>query len=192
MKWFLLAGAMVLVPGSYALAQRFDAPVIAPGDRWVYQSGVGRQSLTVTEVKPDGTIVAQIDSPSLGEQEARFTKDWDPLVQPQSIAGNTIFFHYDPPVCVMPPPPWKVGQGWSCESKFNFGNRVGVVEVSGKIEAMEKITVPAGSFDALRLRENVGGVATVLWYAPAARQMIKIDAGANSPYTMELTSYTLK
>ena len=175
-----------------ALAQTVDAPVVVPGDRWVYQSGIGKQSLTVTRVEADGTIVAEIDTPSLGGIEIRFAKGWNPMVQPQAIAGRTIFFHYDPPVCVMPPAPWSVGQEWSCQSKYDFNNNVGTVAVSGKIEAMEKVTVPAGSFDALRVKETVGGVPTVTWYAPAARQFVKIDAGANSPYSMELTSYTLK
>jgi hypothetical protein len=192
MMRFLLAGLAVLICAAPAWAQSIAAPTIVPGDRWVYQSGIGQQSLSVTDVKPDGTIIAQLQSPTLGGQEVRFTKDWDPLVQPQAIAGQTIFFHYDPAVCVMPPSPWHVGQTWSCASKFNFSNRVGVVEVSGKIEAMEKITGPAGSFDALRVREKVGGTATTIWYAPAARQVIKIDAGANSPYSMQLTSYSVK
>lgn len=192
MTLFLVAALAVLTFAAPAWAQSIAAPTIVPGDRWVYRSGVGLQSLTVTAVKPDGTIVAEIESPSLGGQEARFTKDWDPLVQPQAFAGETIFFHYDPPVCIMPPSPWHVGQTWSCQSKFNFSNRVGIVEVSGEIEAMEKVAVPAGSFDALRVREKVGDVATTIWYAPAARQMVKIDAGANSPYSMQLTSYSLK
>ncbi len=192
MRHLLLAGVGALVLSVPALAQGVNAPVIVPGDHWVYQSGIGKQSLTVTDVRGDGTIVAQIESPSLGGQEIRFTKDWNVVLQPQDLAGNTVFLHYDPPVCVMPPAPWTVGQTWSCASKFDLSGRVGIVEVSGKIEAMEKITVPAGTFDALRVRETVGGVATVAWYAPAVRQMAKIDAGANSPYSMELTSYTVK
>jgi hypothetical protein len=192
MKHLLLAGAVVFALSMPASAQTVNPPVVVPGDHWVYQTGIGKQSLTVTEVKADGTIVAQIESPSLGGQEARFTKDWNVVLQPQDLAGNTVFLHYNPPVCVMPPSPWNVGQTWSCASKFDLGNRVGIVEVSGKIEAMEKITVPAGTFDALRVREKVGGVASVAWYSPVARQFVKIDAGANSSYSMELTSYTVK
>ncbi len=192
MTRYILAGLIALVAAAPALAQSVDAPVIVPGDRWVYQSGIGKQSLTVTGVKADGTIVAEIDTPSLGGLEIRFTKEWNPVMQPQSLAGQTAYFHYDPPVCVLPAAPWKVGQEWSCQSKYDFNNNAGTVAVSGKIEGMEKVTVPAGSFDALRVKETVGGVATVAWYAPAARQFVKIDAGANSPYSMELTSYTLK
>lgn len=192
MKQLILAGALVIASSTPALAQNVDAPVVAPGDRWVYQSGAGKQSLTVAEVKADGTIVANIDTPSLGGLEIRFTKEWNPLVQPQAMAGQTVFLHYDPPVCVMPPAPWHVGQEWSCQSKYDFNNNAGTVAVNGKIETVEKVTVPAGSFDALRVNENVGGVATTVWYAPAVRQFVKIDAGANSPYSMELTSFLLK
>ncbi len=192
MKHLILAGAVALALAVPAVAQTVDAPIIVPGDRWVYQSSIGQQSLTVTEVKADGAIIAQIQSPSLGGQEIRFAKGWDLVMQPQDMAGQTVFLHYNPPVCVMPPAPWKVGQEWSCESKFDLGNRVGIVEVGGKIEAMEKIAVPAGTFDALRVREKIGGVTTVAWYAPAVRQFVRIDAGAGSPYSMELTSYALK
>jgi len=192
MKHFVVAWTVALAVASPALAQSVDAPIVVPGDRWVYQSAIGKQSLTVTEVTADGTIVGQIESPSLGGQEIRFTKEWNLVMQPQDLAGHTVFLNYHPAVCVMPPLPWNVGQTWSCQSKFDLSNRVGIVEVSGKIEAMEKITVPAGTFDALRIREKVGGVATVAWYAPAVRQFVKIDAGANSPYSMELTSYTVK
>jgi hypothetical protein len=169
-----------------------NTPDIKPGDRWVYQSGEGKRTLTVASVAADGTITGSIQTPSLGGLEITFTKEWNPKMQPAAFAGHVNFLRYDPAVCTMPPAPWTVGQEWSCEAKYSVGDSSGVVSVKGKIEAMEKITVPAGSFDALRIRENVGGTDTKLWYAPAARQVVKVDAGANSLYSMELTSFELK
>jgi hypothetical protein len=167
-------------------------PTVKPGDRWVYKSGEGRRVLRVDSVESDGTIKASIETPSLGGVELAFTREWNPTMQPQAFAGHINYLRYNPPVCTMPPEPWTVGKDWSCESKYSMGDSSGSVSVKGKIEAMEKITVPAGTFDALRIKENVGGTETTLWYAPAAAQFVKIDAGANSPFSMELTSYELK
>jgi hypothetical protein len=186
--WFL-ALMMLAAP---AFAQSVDPPQVKPGDRWVYHSGEGKRILTVTGVAADGTITGEIDTPSLGGLEIRFTKEWNPLMQPQAFAGHVTYLRYKPAVCIMPPAPWRVGQNWSCQSSYDYDGTPGTVAVNGRIEAMEKVTVPAGSFDALRVRENVGGTETVSWYAPAAGQFVKVDAGANSPYSMELTFYALK
>lgn len=188
----LLVGLLVALVAAPALAQEVNPPTIKPGDRWVYHSGEGRRSLVVDKVEGDGTIVGTLDTSELAGLEIRFTREWNPLVQPQSVAGRVIYLRYRPAVCFMPPAPWKVGQEWSCQSSYDFNGNAGTIIVKGKIEAMEKVTVPAGSFDALRVKQNIGGTDTVSWYAPAAGQFVKIDAGANSPYSMELTSYTLK
>ena len=179
MKRLILAGAAAVAFVVPALAQTANSPAVAPGDRWVYQTGIGQQSLTVNKVETDGTIVGQIESPSLGGQEIRFTKDWNVVMQPQDLAGQTVFLRYNPPVCVMPPSPWSVGQTWSCASKFDLGNRVGIVEVSGKIEAMEKITVPAGTFDAIVIQPVIKAKGIFsedgqaeLWLSDDDRRMI--------------------
>jgi hypothetical protein len=188
----LLVGLVAALVAAPALAQDINPPTIKPGDRWVYRSAEGKRSLVVDKVEGDGTIIGTIDTSELAGLEIRFTREWNPLVQPQAIAGRVIYLRYNPAVCIMPPAPWKVGQEWSCQSTYDFSGNSGTVVVKGKVEAMEKVTVPAGSFDALRIKENVAGTETVSWYAPAVEQFVKIDAGANSPYSMELTSYTLK
>jgi hypothetical protein len=188
-----MAAAIAVAAAAPAFAQGgVNAPMIKPGDRWVYSTLEGKRSLTIDKVEADGTIVGSLETPSLGGLEIRFTREWNPLTQPEAMAGQIFYLHYRPAVCIMPPAPWKVGQQWSCQSAYDFGNNSGTVAVKGKIEAMEKVTVPAGTFDALRIKENVGGTDTVSWYAPRVRQFVKVDAGANSPYSMELTSFELK
>jgi hypothetical protein len=193
MPRFALALMIVALAGGNALAEdAINPPNIKPGDRWVYDGGEGKRTIRVDSVEANGDILANIQTPSLGGLQITFTKEWNPLMQPQAIAGRILYLRYDPAVCAMPPAPWTVGKEWSCEPKYSAGGTTNNFLVKGKIEAREKITVPAGSFDTLRVRENVGGAETILWYAPAAAQFVKIDAGAGSPFSMELVSYELK
>jgi len=184
---FLLAAALP------AWAQdAVNPPAVKPGSRWVYDSGEGKRTLKVESIEANGNIVANIQTPSLGGLQITFTKEWNPLTQPQAVAGRVIYLRYQPAVCAMPPLPWTVGKEWSCESTYSAAGATNTFTVKGKIEAREKITVPAGTFDALRVHENFGGAETTIWYAPAASQFVKIDAGPGSPFSMELVSFELK
>jgi len=189
----LAAAVLILAFAAPAFAEdAVNPPSVKPGSRWVYNSGEGKRMLRVESIDPNGDIQANIQTPSLGGLQITFTKDWNPLMQPMALAGRIAYLRYEPAVCVMPPAPWTVGKEWSCEPKYSAGGTPNSFVVKGKIEGREKITVPAGSFDALRVHENVGGAETTLWYAPAAAQFVKIDAGAGSPFSMELVSFELK
>ena len=198
MNCFAIASVMfisatgLLAGGAFAQDQAVNAPAVKQGSRWIYKSGEGKRTLTVTDVDSDGTITAKIETPSLGGLQVKFTKEWDPLMEPDASMGDHINYRrYSPAICLMPAAPWMIGKEWSCDANWTEGSFSGTVTVKGKIEAMEKLTVPAGTFDALRIKENVGGNDSTLWYAPTAQQFVKINA-SDPNYSMELTSFELK
>ena len=175
-----------------AIAQdAVNPPDIKPGDRWNYLSGDLKRGLSVERVEADGIIVGTVHTQTLGGLEIRFTKEWNPVMAPIFMLGNVRFQRYSPPVCLMPAVPWTVGKEWSCDAGWSDGTYSGVTHVTGKIEAREKIAVPAGSFDALRVHTNVAGTETTCWYAPQVEQFV-LCKSANPDYNYELVSYQLK
>jgi hypothetical protein len=188
----LLAPVALLILAGTAVAQdAVNPPTIKPGDRWNYLNGDIKRSLRVDSVEADGTIVATVTTPSLGGVEARFTRDWNPLMAPVPMLGNVRFQRYSPPVCLMPPAPWTVGKEWACDAGWSDGTYSGTTHVKGKIAAAEKITVPAGTFDTLRLAFNVGGTDATCWYAPQVEYYARCRS-AVPDYNYDLVSYELK
>ncbi len=187
-----LLAAIALAIAVPALAQdAVNPPEIKPGDRWSYKSNDTKRSLVVDEVAADGTITGTINTPSLAGLEVRFTREWNPLSAPMAMMGHIRYQRYSPPVCLMPPAPWTVGKEWSCDASWSDSTYSGVIHVTGKIEAAEKVTVAAGTFDSLRVKTNVGGTDTTCWYAPQVAQYALCKSG-NADYNYELVSYQLK
>jgi hypothetical protein len=168
-----------------------NPPTVNPGDRWVYHTPNGNRSLRVDSVSGDGTIDATIDSPGLSGLEIRYTRDWNVLMAPMMMLGNVEYQRYDPPVCLMPAPPWHAGETWSCDANWSTTSYSGTVHVVGKLAAMEKITVPVGTFDALHAELNVGGTKVDCWYAPKVANWARCQS-ALTDYNYALTSYSLK
>lgn len=192
MKTLILASLIAIAAASPALAQNaVNPPNVKPGDRWVYSSPAGRRVVSVDSVGSDGAIDATIDTPDLGGLEARFTKDWNPTMAPDDTFGSVRFRRYDPPICQMPAAPWTVGKSWSCDSGWSDGTYSGTAHITGKIAAAEKITVPAGTFDALRVVTKSGTITTTCWYAAKVEQFVRCKSGL-ATLNFELTSYRLK
>jgi hypothetical protein len=185
-----LAALVGLAAALPAFAQGVGAPAVKSGDRWVYNSPAGRRVVTVNSVGSNGSIDVSIDTPDLGGLEATFTKDWDPTMAPDTTFGTVKFRRYDPPLCQMPAPPWSVGQTWSCNSGWSDGTYSGNLPIKGKIEAAEKVTVPAGTFDTLRVVTKSGETVTTCWYAAKVEQFVRCKSGVKN-LNFDLTSYSL-
>ncbi|MGH7075911.1 MAG: hypothetical protein ACREFD_17175 [Stellaceae bacterium] len=187
-----LAFALAIAAALPAFARGpVDAPVIKPGDRWVYHATDGRRSLSVNSVSGGGTIDATIDTPGLSGLEIRYTRNWNVQMAPIMMMGNVQYQRYDPPVCLMPAAPWHPGQSWSCDANWSTAAYSGTVHVTGKLIAMDKITVPAGTFMALHAALDVGGTKADCWYAPKVRNWA-LCKSALPNYNYALTSYSLK
>ena len=181
---------VALLLAAPALAQAVSPPTVKAGDRWVYEGAGGKRSLKIDSVSGDGTIDATIDAPGLSGLAIRYTKEWNVLMAPVPMLGNIHYQRYSPPVCLMPPAPWSAGQSWSCDAGWSDGTYSGTVHVAGKLSAQEKITVPAGAFDALHAELNVGGSKVDCWYAPKAENWVQCKS-ALADYNYALASYSI-
>lgn len=94
----------------------------------------GHQAVTLTNSAHGGTIMATPD----GRWMALVTRDGKP------------FMTYDPPIGYLYP--LKVGKSWSTQHKVTTANgAVTNITYACKVEDREKVTVPAGTFDTLRI-----------------------------------------
>lgn len=189
MRFLLLA--IALLYAAPALAQGVSPPVLKAGDRWVYEGAGGKRSLKIDSVSGDGTIDATIDAPGLAGLAMRYNREWNVLMAPVPMLGEIHYQRYSPPVCLMPPAPWSAGQSWSCDAGWSDASMTGTVHVAGKLLAAEKITVPAGTFDALHAELDVGGSKVDCWYAPRVENWAQCKS-ALADYNYALASYSLK
>lgn len=187
----LLISSLFMLSLAAAAAAQTMPTAVKPGDRWVYDSVNGKRSLRVDSVSGDGTIDATVDAPGLSGLPMKYTQNWNVLMAPVVMLGNVRYQRYSPPVCLMPAPPWNAGQSWSCDASWSDGTYSGTVHVVGKLGAMEKIAVPAGSFDALPARLNVGGTEVDCWYAPRVANWAQCKSKLPD-YNYRLTSYSIQ
>ncbi len=173
-----LAALALLLAAPAALAQPVARPDVRVGDQWqfaVYDSvptRVPSRSWIVTAVSPAG-----IEATENGEP-LRLTPDLNVLDSPRSSETNPGLLRF----------PLEVGQRWSYKSNWTFKAKgsTGAIAMAVEVQARERVTVPAGTFDAFRLhaRGKLGGTSpinstydagttTTYWYAPSARAIVK-------------------
>lgn len=151
----------------------FDQPAWTPGDRFVFRLGEDvRIAFRVDEVAPDGI--------TLLEEESGLRHRLDPQLgdRGQDLPGRpeaTVVF--DPADSTFSFPLW-VGKRWSCHylSKHAGASEPVPLLVSYHCDAIEEVTVPAGTFRCLRIwrRARVAAkgdyreLCSLFWYAPEA------------------------
>lgn len=164
----------------------FAAPTWHDGDRFVFVRGNALRLTWRVEILPDGgyvliddgngerqTLTAELAD--LGQAEVR-APDGDPVAT-IALAPSDQRYHW---------PLW-VGKRWSCHFLRKApGHPPLPLLVTYAIEASEEVTVPAGTFTALRIlrRADVAAEGTYLervtlsWYAPAVGvEVRRIDDG---------------
>ena len=197
----LVLGA--LLPG-LALAQfDIDRPELGPGDSWTW---VSKDSVARTESKSTREITAKEND----KYTTRITYEKDGRVT-NSISGLTLdlnrirrvkgevsdsgWFKF----------PLTQGKSWQAKEPWPDGN--GYVAVTYTAAGKEQITVPAGSFDSIKVigegrwfntstkGEDVTEVS--IWYAPAVRGIVRyherrwMRGAIGLDVTDELVSYKL-
>ncbi len=166
-----------------------DSPRLAVGDTWVYRhtdgytklprgtfahtiSAIAGDVVTVQVKAEDGAIVAT----------DRFTRDWNWLDKPMT---NIQRFRYDPPYAAFRFP-LTVGKSWSEYTRATdvaTGKTYDLARVDGKVPGWQRVTAPAGAFDAVFVqRAAYSGAATFErtqeyivennWYAPAVNNVV--------------------
>jgi len=164
---------------------RADRPDIKVGDTWVYQgadlaTGEKRQPVTSTvESVLDDRMVFQT-----GEQSETYTRELNMM---EIRRGNSPTFSANP-FWARYQFPLEVGKQW--EGKFDTVSRGGERgyrwQWKVKVEGVESITVPAGTFEAIKLRLDgfytcsrgcdwSGRRTETIWYAPVVKRHVKTE-----------------
>lgn len=200
----LLAG-LLLSPSVLAQSMsRAERPELKIGDTWAYQrldvrTGEKRGAGThILEALSDERIVVQTKALDRAGREMSgtnsYTRDWN-LTEVK--AGDTVSFTARPAWGYYKFP-LEVGQQW--EANFattslsrtasgvkGTGERTSRWQWKVRVEGVESVTVPAGTFDALKLRyegnfdttdgpRRWSGTRTeTLWYAPAVKRHVKFE-----------------
>jgi hypothetical protein len=146
------------------------APTWLPGDRFVYQKA-GQVRLPLRASELDGGGLGLVD-----EESGRTL-----LVGPEQLERGERFaddekagYQLDPGDQAVSWPLW-VGKRWSCQFVSRAAGRADLPLIAlYHCDAAERVTVPAGTFDCLRIWRRVRVAASgpypervgLLWYAP--------------------------
>ncbi len=198
MRLFAIISVLALLPGT-AFAQKAELPAVNVGDQWkfvVYQtvrSTTPNRAWVITSVGPAG-----IEGTENGEPLS-LTLELNVLESPRNKESNPKSLDFPLEVGKR----WRYANNWLFKPKGSKGSTVVEVAVVGH----EKLTVPAGEFDAFKLvakgslhgtspinSQFAGETTETYWYAPAARAIVK--AVRHNPYlgtsTVELIDFQLR
>lgn len=194
----LLAGceAVTVPPASNPFTQA-DPPRLAVGDSWAY----GISNRYNNELR--GQIRYQVDKVDAGRAVVSATPDDPYLGQPYTVVytkeGNWLrhpVTNHDQPVqyefaqaypaYVFPLDP---GKSWSMRVNATdpATGKINSVRVDGTVLGAERISVPAGVFDTIRIRRLVyagdwdgfrreTNIIDIEWYAPALGRAVRTDS----------------
>jgi hypothetical protein len=128
----------------------------------------------------DKEIIVQLQNKNSSEKALRFyTREWNSV-----DVGDTKFDPFYPEYKF----PMSVGDAWNQEYKTSDNHGASYSSfVRAKIVALEKVTVPAGTFDAYRIERDIearsasananstkGHITT--WYAPAVKKYVRRES----------------
>ena len=194
-----MIAALLLGGFGGALAQKAEAPRVEAGTRWQFveyyevPSAKPNRAWVITEVTP--TVIHGTEN---GEP-LRLTPDLNVLESPRHRSSNPRSLDF----------PLEVGKRWRYANDWVFvpkGSK-GSVDVEVTVLGYEKVSVPAGEFDAFKLASTerlagtspissqyAGEITRTYWYAPSARAIVKMVS--RNPYlgpsTVELVSFELR
>lgn len=182
-----------------AIAQKVNRPDVKVGDQWQFvmyytvPSTTPNRTWVITSATPIGLEGMENGEPLM------LTPDLNVLESPRHKDSNPKALNF----------PLEVGKRWHYVSDWVFKPKgaKGSAAVDVTVLGYEKITVPAGEFDAFKLaaKETLSGTSPInsqyagettrtYWYAPAARAIVK--SVSHSPYlgpsTVELVAFDLR
>jgi len=188
---FILALVMAFATQGIAWADiQVEAPDVHVGDLWHFRTVDGFTNETtlefthrVVEVN-DREIVVQLKNKNAKGSELRYyNHEWNSV-----DSGDVKFYPFYPAYKF----PMSVGGAWKQEYRTTATNgKASTGYLSGKVVAFEKVTVPAGVFDAYKTEADVETQGTdananitkahrVTWYAPAIKNYVRIEITTSS------------
>ena len=205
--WCFAVTILVLV-GVNAFAQGTDKPDVHVGDRWSWQH-------TNLANEKDYTIIEDVIEVSASEIRTRvrtkgntnssiatYTPEWNPL--------DVVYAKYTPFLkeYVFPLDAGKKWDGSADKMLFSNGKHAKFF-LTGEVVAFEKVTVPAGTFDAYKVNivldatgtdedAQIGNTVETYWYAPSVKRYVKYentykrDGRVRNKSLYELLEYSLR
>jgi hypothetical protein len=194
----LFVAGLLLIPDQ-AVAQAADHPDVRVGDEWKFAV-----YYTVPSTTPNRTwSITSVTDAGIGGTEngepLRLTRELNVVESPRDKSSNFKLLAF----------PLEVGKRWHYVNDwlFKMNASTGRSTVDAEIVGFERITVPAGEFDAFKLvsRERLSGTSPVgskyageitrtYWYAPAACTIVK--SVTHDPYigttTLQLVAFQLR
>ena len=182
-----------------ALAQKAEQPNVKVGDQWQF---VAYYSVPATKPNRAWIITSVTPIQIAGTENGEpllLTQELNVLESPRDKYSNPNALSF----------PLEVGKHWRYTSDWVFkpkgSSGSSIVEVT--VISYEKMSVPAGEFDAFKLvaKERISGISpigsqynaeatTTYWYAHAARTIVKSER--HNPYlgrsTVELVEFKLR
>lgn len=208
---FLLvwAAGLVFSGSTVAAVEKADRPDVHVGDLWSWQhtNGLaGEKDYTtiedVLEVSDSEIKTRERVKGRPSSSVAAFTREWNP--------ADVVIARYDPFLRELSFP-LQIGKKWDASAdKMLFSNgKHGNFLLKGEVVALEKVTVPAGTFDAYKITlhidatvsdedANIGNTVETIWYAPAVKRYVKYentfsrDGRVRSKDVNELVQYSLR
>jgi hypothetical protein len=177
------------------------APAVTVGDQWTYRisdayTGIerGTERYQVEQVSGSRINVAVTRQGTGTDEIEHYDGHWNWLKRP---ATNLPVFEYSPvyPAFNFPLLPGKTWQGRLGATDPTDGRRFPVL-VQAKVLGWERVKVPAGEFDAIKVQRIVyfnywiqglrgrSEITELEWYAPAIKQSVRRET--NSRYWSEL------
>jgi len=163
-------GLIAFDPTPPSGAKTYQRPALRVGDRYtLLRGGQVKQDFSIVQADEHGVVMQDTAGHQLRrDTELGYLGEWDADGRPVHLmAPVDVRFHW---------PLW-VGKRWRCEY---IDKRPGVaamtLEVSYHVEGLDKVTVPAGTFETLRIARvaglEVAGATyydrtSFSWYAPA-------------------------
>jgi hypothetical protein len=194
--WLAFAGCATPLPQTppAGVSAQIEAPGIRTGAHWTYRVRDGftdlprpSESYRVTEVAGDHVAVT-VSRENIRDEMHLYDRQWNWLSHP---ATNLQTFSYSPPYPAFAFP-LAAGRTWSARLMATdpaTGRRFPLT-VDGTALGWERVKVPAGEFDALKVRRvvffdyyesNVRGRSEIVeteWYAPTIGQSVRRESSA--------------
>jgi hypothetical protein len=177
------------VSSLYAQPEKWERPEVKVGDSWTYE----QKDLWTKTVEPPYTLTVE----TVGDLTIKvqrivrdgrhfdwvYTRDWNLSAFPGPRNVDPYWPSYSWPL--------HVGKKWSGNASWpGPASRGGTWKASfdAKVAGVEKITVAAGTFDAVRIESKArystnahmgswngwgGEIIETIWYAPAVRRAVK-------------------
>jgi hypothetical protein len=195
---FRIGIGLALLAGP-ALAQNTDRPEVKVGDRWQFVRYYSVASTTPNLIWEIHSVSATEIAGTENGEPLQLTADLNVIDSPTGSYSNPNALSF----------PLEVGKRWQYATDWLFkpkGSR-GSLSVDVEVVAYERITVPAGEFEAFKLvsKGSLSGtspinsqydavITTTYWYAAAPRAIVK--SVTHNPYlgasTVEMVAFQLQ